>query len=257
MSLKQSTEPKAHPFLSALRLVGYAILLLVWVIIALFLSSQWVDLVARLFGGWVSNAAVQTFLQALEYTLNAAVTVGLPLLMIHVIRKIRWQKLFADSKVLLGVTRWPSWLDLAYGVLGVLAVMIIAWLMTLLVGAAIPWLGMSASQVIGQATQLSSGDILIAFILLVVIAPVSEEIIFRGWMYGKLRRLHKTEKAMLSIIIVSVLFGFVHGQAAVGVVMFIMSIIMCILRERTGAIWAGVFVHILKNGIALFLLFIS
>jgi membrane protease YdiL (CAAX protease family) len=38
---------------------------------------------------------------------------------------------------------------------------------------------------------------------------------------------------------------------------FILSIVMCGLREMTGSIWAGVVLHMMKNGLAFYLLFIN
>ena len=96
-------------------------------------------------------------------------------------------------------------------------------------------------------------DFIMAFICLVVLAPLCEEIIFRGWLYGKLRfRM----PALPAILIVSVLFGIMHGQWNVGVTVFAMSLGMCVLREFTGTIWAGVLLHMIKNGIAFYFLFV-
>ena len=93
-----------------------------------------------------------------------------------------------------------------------------------------------------------------AFISLVVVAPVAEELIFRGWLYGKLRAKIPAIPAML---VVSILFGIVHGQWNVGVTVFVMSIAMCTLREITGTIWGGILIHILKNGIAFYFLYVN
>ncbi len=237
-----------------IRLIIYAISMLLWIIVALFLSRQWVDLLAYLLGGLANVPAVQLTLQAVEYTLNAVITIGLPLLIMHVIRKVSWRKLRDDTLRKLGLTRKPTWTDVALGGIGVLATIAIAWLIMSILGTVIPWFGLTDGQAFSQSTRLSSIDFILIFIALVIIAPVSEEILFRGWMYGTLRRLSKTKGLIASIVIVSLLFGFVHGQANVGIVMIIMSIIMCILREHTGTIWAGIFLHIFKNGIALTLL---
>ena len=92
-----------------------------------------------------------------------------------------------------------------------------------------------------------------AFISLVVIAPIAEEIIFRGWLYGKLRaRL----SLIPAVLLTSILFGAVHGQWNVGVNVFVMSIVMCLQREITGTVYSGIILHMLKNGIAFYLLYI-
>ena len=96
--------------------------------------------------------------------------------------------------------------------------------------------------------------------MLVVVAPVVEELIFRGWLYGKMREAthgkFRTWVAIgLPMLLVSLLFGLVHGQWNVGVVVFAMSLVMCALREITGTIYAGMLVHMLKNAVAFMLLF--
>ena len=89
--------------------------------------------------------------------------------------------------------------------------------------------------------------------ILAIIAPIAEELIFRGWLYGKLRI--KIPK-WVAILITSFLFGLIHLQWNVGVTVFCMSVVMCILREITGTIYAGMLVHMLSNGIAFFLVYV-
>ena len=123
------------------------------------------------------------------------------------------------------------------------------------------WFDAEATQEIGFSYYLIGIDRIIAFLSLVVVAPIAEEIIFRGWLYGKLRNLtHQiySEKfsTTLSIIAVSLLFGIVHLQWNVGVDVFAMSIVLCAMREITGTIHAGILMHMLKNGIAFYLLYV-
>lgn len=76
----------------------------------------------------------------------------------------------------------------------------------------------------------------------------------RGWLYGKLRsRL----KVPLAILLVSIVFAFLHGQWNVGVGVFVLSLVLCGLREITGTIWSGILLHIISNGIAFYLLYIA
>ena len=102
---------------------------------------------------------------------------------------------------------------------------------------------------------------MVAFIILVVVAPVAEELIFRGWLYGKLRpmlsaKMSDAASMTISIFLVSLLFGIVHMQWNVGVNVFAMSIVLCGLREITGTIYAGILMHMVKNGVAFWLLYI-
>ena len=60
----------------------------------------------------------------------------------------------------------------------------------------------------------------------------------------------------IAILLVSALFGAVHLQWNVGVNVFSVSVVLCILRELTGTIYSGIIVHMIKNGVAFFLVYI-
>lgn len=95
--------------------------------------------------------------------------------------------------------------------------------------------------------------------LLMVIVPITEELLFRGFLFGILRRyLNFGWTALL----VSLLFGLAHldptspTQIALGIDVFALSLIMCKLREDSGSLWPTILLHALKNGVAFWLLFI-
>ena len=87
-----------------------------------------------------------------------------------------------------------------------------------------------------------------------VFVIIAEEFIFRGYLFGKLRN-----NIPLCVVIfnTSVLIGAIHGKWNVGVDTFALSIVMCSFREVTGSIWAGVLLHMLKNSVAFYFLFIN
>ena len=115
-----------------------------------------------------------------------------------------------------------------------------------------PFVDWSQQQDIGYDTAALFGkDLIIILIAVVIIAPVAEEIIFRGWLYGKMR---KRVPVWLAMILVSVLFGIMHRQVNVGINVFFLSMVLCLMREMTGTIYAGILLHMLKNGIALALI---
>ena len=93
-----------------------------------------------------------------------------------------------------------------------------------------------------------------AFLTLVVIAPVAEETIFRGYLLGKLR---KFVPVWLAILATSVLFGAVHGAWNLAIDTFALSVVMSLLRQNTGSLWASILLHMTKNGIAFYILFIN
>lgn len=92
-----------------------------------------------------------------------------------------------------------------------------------------------------------------AFVLLVVLAPVFEEMIFRGYLYGRLR---KYSGVIISTIITSIGFGVVHGQLNVAIVVGLLSVAMCVLREKFDSIYPTIMMHMFQNGFSYAMLFI-
>ena len=159
----------------------------------------------------------------------------------------------------MGLRGFPTWTDIGLAPVGYIAYIILA---SIVVGffTIFPWFNAGQAQDVGFDLYINGVDRVIAFVTLVVIAPIAEEIIFRGWLYGILRsktaaRLRSWSSITLSILAVSIIFGIVHGQWNVGVNVFALSIILCGLREITGTIYAGILLHMLKNGVAFYLLY--
>ena len=117
-----------------------------------------------------------------------------------------------------------------------------------------PWFNLNEAQPLLYSTLISPSGKILAAIALVVVGPILEEVIYRGLIYGKLRKKHSL---ITSILIVSILFGFLHGQWNVGVDVFALSVVACLMRETTGTIYAGIILHILKNTIAFYFLFMA
>lgn len=170
------------------------------------------------------------------------------------------RKLTKTTRKDLGLEGLPTWMDIGLApVAYVIATLLAAGLVAIF--SLFPWFNANEAQEVGF-TFLNLGlDRVIAFITLVVIAPVAEEIIFRGWLYGLIReRLYKKipewAGILIATLLVSVLFGAVHGQWNVGVNVFALSIVLCALREITGTIYAGILTHMIKNGVAFFMIYV-
>ena len=116
-----------------------------------------------------------------------------------------------------------------------------------------PWFNLNENQPLLYSTLISPSGKILAALALVVAGPILEEVIYRGLIYGKLRKNHSL---ITSILTVSILFGFLHGQWNVGVDVFALSVVACLMRETTGTIYAGIILHMLKNAIAFYMLFI-
>ena len=160
----------------------------------------------------------------------------------------------------LGLHEWPTWTDIGLAPVGYLVYILLASGIVALF-TAFPWFNAGEAQNVGFSYYVTGIDRLVAFLTLVVVAPIAEEIIFRGWLYGRMReellkKFSNKASMAISILLVSLLFGIVHLQWNVGVNVFALSLVLCALREITGTIHAGILLHMLKNGIAFYLLFV-
>lgn len=164
------------------------------------------------------------------------------------------------SRTELGLRGSPTWTDIGLAPVGFIVYFLLAAGLTAIFNQ-FTWFDANEVQDVGFNNYLIGIDRLIAFVTLVVVAPVAEEVIFRGWLYGKLRTkltaaTNEIVSMVVSILLVSLLFGLIHGQWNVGVNVFAMSIVLCALREITGTIYAGILLHMLKNGVAFYLLYV-
>lgn len=152
----------------------------------------------------------------------------------------------------LGLQHAPTFIDIGLAPIGYVVYITLSMLFTTIMSI-FAWFNASESQDVGFTHILLGSDRIIAMLALVFIAPVAEEIIMRGWLYGKLR---SKLSLPIAILLTSVLFGFLHGQWNIGVGVFALSLVLCALREITGTIWSGMLLHILSNGIAFYILYI-
>ncbi len=152
----------------------------------------------------------------------------------------------------LGLHKLPTFVDIGLAPVGYVTYLVIATILTTLMSA-FTWFNADQAQNVGFQEYLSGMDQIFAMLSIVFVAPIAEEIVMRGWLYGKLRRKWSYPVAML---IVSLAFAVLHGQWNVGVSVFALSIVLCTLREITGTIWSGILLHMLSNGIAFYILYI-
>lgn len=124
----------------------------------------------------------------------------------------------------------------------------------------LPFLDTEQKQALGfETNNISTMGLLFAFASLVVLPPVVEEMIFRGFLFGSLRR---KLRFIWTALMTSVLFGALHlmtgesGLLWIGAIdTFLLSMVLCYARETTGNIWTSIFIHAFKNGLAFMLLF--
>ena len=224
------------------------ILLLGWVFVGLIgteiivgLAISWL-LPADVLASPVVNA---TF-SVIAYILGLILIVFVP----SKVPKVR--ELVKSTRERLGLKGLPTWTDLGLAPIGYIAAIALAAGLTALFSL-FPWFNSSEAQNLGYSIYMQGWERGIAFVELAVFAPMIEELIFRGWLYGNLRiRAPK----IVAILLVSLLFGLVHMQWNVGVSVFAMSVVSCTLREITGTIYAGTLLHIINNVVAFYLVYV-
>lgn len=161
----------------------------------------------------------------------------------------------------IGFSRWPGWGDLWLALLS-----FVGFVISLIVVVAIItsfWHGYNTDQLqdVGFKTINSSFEKFVAFICLVLLPPIGEETLMRGYLFTGLRSRWNFVTAGL---FTSFFFGAAHlltGQSgllwAAAVDTFVLSLFLVYLRERTGALYAGMGLHALNNVLAFFVYFHS
>jgi membrane protease YdiL (CAAX protease family) len=82
----------------------------------------------------------------------------------------------------------------------------------------------------------------------VVLAPLAEEIFFRGFLFPGLRQRYGWIKAML---LSSAIFAAFHLQPVALIPTFILGCVLAYAYQRSNSIWPGIILHLLTNGLAL------
>ena len=85
-----------------------------------------------------------------------------------------------------------------------------------------------------------------------LVAPLVEEILFRGFIFGGLRGRYGFWKAA---VISAVVFGAVHLQLTAFLPITLLGLIFAFLYERSQSIWPSILMHFLTNACSLSLAF--
>lgn len=129
-----------------------------------------------------------------------------------------------------------------------LRLMMLGWLMWLAVSA--PWAilmqraGTQMQPNMLRAFGLGWRGYVVALVCGAIIAPLAEEIFFRGFLFGGLRKYYSFGVAAA---VSAAVFGIVHFMPAAIVPLAAYGLVFAWLRERTGSIWPGTIMHMLVN----------
>ncbi|HET7827340.1 MAG TPA: type II CAAX endopeptidase family protein [Candidatus Saccharimonadales bacterium] len=238
---KSPVGPAPVSFGSPTRVIGTTL--------AVFLASQFAVLVITWLAAGVSGQNINhlynlDWYQTLVILLSELFAIGL------IIRVVRSRRLSLAS---IGLGRRPMLADFGKGILGWLAFLAVFLIIGSVLNSVSPGLNQE-QQNVGFNSINTGLDRSLAFIALVIFPPLGEEVLFRGYLFSGLRKLWRFWPALL---VTSLLFGAPHlleanhGLLWSGAIeTFVLSVFLCFLREKTGALYAGILVHMLNNLIA-------
>jgi membrane protease YdiL (CAAX protease family) len=106
-------------------------------------------------------------------------------------------------------------------------------------------LGISDQEALKWITKLR--PVWLAAPLLVVVGPISEELLFRGFAYGGLAP--SRIGPIGAILVTSTIWAVVHFQYAWPIIgqIFVYGLVLGVARWRTGSLWPPLVVHVLIN----------
>ena len=96
--------------------------------------------------------------------------------------------------------------------------------------------------------------LLVALLVGAVVAPIAEEVLFRGFFYAGLRNAWGRGWA---IVVSAVVFAVVHGFSGVIPPIFLMGVILALAYEYTGSIWPSILLHSAVNSFSFLVAFFA
>ena len=100
----------------------------------------------------------------------------------------------------------------------------------------------------GVEDALYSGSIYLQIAVIVIIAPLIEEMIFRVLVYNRIKRMSNVKAAA---ILSALFFGVFHLNFVQGVYAFIIGILLVYVYEKYKSMWAPFVFHASANGFSL------
>lgn len=244
--------------------ICFIIFVLAWALLSTiagqFISSQILGLIL---GSKLSQPGWMLLYYICSYAITLALIIFIPPQLVKIYQQQHDKKQYAKASrklseelsstpISMGIQKLPTFVDIGLAPIGYIVYIFFANIIVNLMSNIFQWFNAGQEQDVGFNYFGTHLDQVFAMLAIVFVAPIAEELIMRGWLYGKVRQ--KLKNVPLAIILVSLLFAVLHGQWNVGVTVFVLSVVLCTLREVTGTIWAGMLLHMLSNGIAFYLL---
>ena len=111
--------------------------------------------------------------------------------------------------------------------------------------------GFTSQSAVYQVTVQNQYDVAFAVGLLLygVISPFVEELVFRGFLYGRMRVYMPK---MWAVLVSALLFGIYHGNMVQGVYGFLMGILFTLVYDRYKNFYLSVIMHVIVNLVGYF-----
>ena len=107
------------------------------------------------------------------------------------------------------------------------------------------------SKVFNNYEQVSEmifgGSFVLTLLSVGIIGPIFEEILFRGLVFGELRKITKVKVAL---VLQALLFGIYHLNVVQGVYAFILGLIIGFVYYRSNSIFAPIIIHVSINSLS-------
>jgi len=100
-----------------------------------------------------------------------------------------------------------------------------------------------------SAQGLMSGSLPIMILSTVIVAPIVEEVVFRGLIFS---RLKKSMNVWVAIVISSLFFALMHGQLLWMIYAFFLGVLLAIIAEHLNTIGASIILHMAFNLVGVF-----
>ncbi len=202
----------------------------------------------KYFNSWVNNDVIVQFFYVLVVEIQSVSIIFLFL---------RWKK---ASLRTIGLIRFRA-KDILWSLCGFGIYILIFYALSETISTLVKSFNASQQQNVGFQSASGTTDLILTFISLVILPPIAEEIIFRGFLFSGLR--HKM-KFIYAVLITSILFALPHLLESekggllwiAGLDTFTLSVVSCFLREHTKSLWPSIMLHSIKNFLAFSVLFL-
>jgi membrane protease YdiL (CAAX protease family) len=139
------------------------------------------------------------------------------------------------------------------------------FVLTVLIGTALSQFGLRANQVdeFRFVRREGLGSLLLMLLSVAVLAPVVEELFFRGFLFGLYRR---RQPVWVAYLVAGLVFSLLHVQpslmnpsqmAGLGVGVFVLGTLLAWVYQSTGSLLPGMLAHAINNATGLVVLYFA